>query len=207
MGTCIGVVAQPNFTPENIWLLLIVLSIFKSSSPRIVSGFFIAMRIDRVKYTAHYDEFGVLKDQWIGMEAEIDDMEDAKKQLSAIKELTDSWYKSNTPPFLAPPAPYDGNSFPGPRIIEKSPEERQVGLTPELIMGCEDIVTLQTFYPLIFKLTKSDDDLKNAYNKRKDELVAKETKEILDATNALTVATVEGHKLLDGFNKNTKIKK
>lgn len=76
--------------------------------------------------------------------------------------------------------PYQTQSTPAGQL----PEERQVGLTPELIMGCEDITTLQTFYLLVDK--SNDEALKVVYNNRKAQLVAKETKEILDATNALT---------------------
>lgn len=71
----------------------------------------------------------------------------------------------------------------GPEIplpsIDRS-EDRRVGLTPELIMSCEDIVTLQSFYMLVEKSNRVD--LKEAYDKRKIELVEKETKEILTAT-------------------------
>lgn len=53
------------------------------------------MRIDRVKYTAHYDEFGFIKDQWVGFEGSIDDTEDPEKQATVIKEMTERWYKTN----------------------------------------------------------------------------------------------------------------
>ena len=72
--------------------------------------------------------------------------------------------------------PYQTQSTPAGQL----PEERQVGLTPELIMGCEDITTLQTFYLLVDK--SNDETLKIVYNNRKAQLVAKETKEILSAT-------------------------
>lgn len=72
--------------------------------------------------------------------------------------------------------PYQTQSTPAGQL----PEERQVGLTPELIMGCEDITTLQTFHLLVDK--SNDETLKVVYNNRKAQLVAKETKEILSAT-------------------------
>lgn len=168
------------------------------------------MRIDRVKYTAHYDEFGVLKDTWIGLEGQIDDTENPENKLDEIKAITENWYRKQSP-HLQPPGPpvYDGNSFPGPRIIEKKPEDREIGLTPELIMSCDDIVTLQSFYKLVGLSNRVD--LRDAYDKRKEELRVKETKEILDATNALTEQMNANpelkSKLLDGYNKNTKIKK
>lgn len=140
------------------------------------------MRIDRVKYTAHYDEYGQLKDQWIGMEAEINADEDPKKQLTAIKELTESWYKSNTTPMPAPPHVDAMHQVYGPpRVIQQESKDLEPGLTPELLMSCTDIVSLQSFYKLV-ELSK-DETLKIAYNNRKKQLVAKETKEILDASN------------------------
>lgn len=144
------------------------------------------MRIDRVKYTAHYDEYGQLKDQWIGMEGAIDDTEVPEKQLDAIKEITEQWYRKQNP-HLQPQGPpsSDGNPFHGPRVIEVKPEDRVVGLTPELIMSCNDIVSLQSFYMLVDKSNRVD--LRDAYNKRKAELVAKETKEILEATDKETM--------------------
>lgn len=76
--------------------------------------------------------------------------------------------------------PYQTQSAPAGQL----PEERQVGLTPELIMSCEDIPTLQSFYLLVGKSNRID--LKEAYESRKQELVAKETKEILSATERNT---------------------
>lgn len=158
------------------------------------------MKIDRVKYTAHYDEFGTLKDQWIGLEGQIDDAESPESKLDEIKAITERWYQKQNP-FLQQQGPpvYDGNSFPGPRIIETKPEDREVGLTPELITSCEDMVTLETFFKLIKMSNRVD--LSEAYDKRKEELRQKEIKEILTATDAL-----KDKKLLEGYNKNTKAK-
>lgn len=142
------------------------------------------MRIDRVKYTAHYDEFGVLKDQWIGLEGQIDDTEIPEKKLDEIKSITESWYRKQNP-HLQPPPMFNGTPYDqGPRVIEKKPEDREIGLTPELIMSCSSIEVLQDFYKLVEWSKKPE--LKEAYDKRKGELVSKETKEILDTTNALT---------------------
>lgn len=144
------------------------------------------MRIDRVKVTTHFDEFGVLKDTWIGLEAVIDDTETAESRLSALKEIEEQWYAKQNP-HLQPQGPpaYNGNSSPVPRVIEVKPEDRVVGLTPELIMSCTDIVSLQTFYMLVNKSNRVD--LKEAYDKRKGELLDKETKEILEATERETM--------------------
>lgn len=72
--------------------------------------------------------------------------------------------------------PYQTQSMPAGQL----PEERQVGLTPELIMGCSDLTVLQEFHMLVQLSNRVD--LKEAYDKRKGELVEKETKEILTAT-------------------------
>lgn len=72
---------------------------------------------------------------------------------------------------------------------DELPEERQVGLTPELLTGCSDLTVLQEFYMLV-KLSNRV-DLKEAYDNRKAELVAKETKGILDATNSLSKKSFE----------------
>lgn len=167
------------------------------------------MRIDRVKYTAHYDEFGTLKDVWVGAEGSLDDTEVAENQLDKIKEITEKWYQSRHPqPGVQCPPMYFAGEVTGPRVIEVKPEDRAIGLTPELITSCEDITTLQSFYMLVDKSNRVD--LKEAYYRRKEELVANGTKEILDATNALTdqmnTSPEFKSKLLDGYNRNTKVK-
>lgn len=143
------------------------------------------MKVDRTKYTAHYEN-GVVVAQWISVEMALDG-ENGESPLTALdrsQQLVDEWYKKqNIPPFFSPPV-YDGNSFPGPRIIEKNPEDREIGVTVESIMSCQDIVTLQTYYMLVEKLGKQE--LKEAYAFRKSQLVTNETKAILAATNALT---------------------
>lgn len=67
------------------------------------------MKIDRVKYTAHYDEYGVLKDQWIGLEGQIDDTEDPENKLDEIKSIEERWYAKHNPQLhpesTVPPGP------------------------------------------------------------------------------------------------------
>lgn len=100
------------------------------------------MRIDRVKYTAHYDEYGQLKDQWIGMEGAIDDTEVPEKQLDAIKEITEQWYRKHNP-HLQPqgPSPSYGDSFPGPRIfeVERTSEDKIVAELISNIYACTQL--------------------------------------------------------------------
>lgn len=171
------------------------------------------MRIDRVKFTAHYDEFGVLKSQWIGLEAAIDDTEVPEKQLDAIKGITENWYRKQNP-HLQPqgPPPYDGNSFSGPRVIEveRTSEDLRVAELIRDIYRCTELDGdngLFTYY----KLASTCEEAQAAYDVMHNKLRVKETKEILDATNALTdqmnAKPELKNKILDGYNKNTKIKK
>lgn len=143
------------------------------------------MKIDRVKYTAHYDEFGTLKDQWIGLEGQIDDTESPESKLDEIKAITERWYQKNNPHpgTQMPPMNFAGQVYGNPRIIETKPEDREIGLTPELIASCEDMVMLESFYKLV-KMSNQV-DLNEAYDKRKGELRQKEISEILAAADAL----------------------
>lgn len=164
------------------------------------------MRVKTIKYTAHYDEFGVKKDQWIGLEAEIDDTETAESRLTALKEIEEQWYAKQNP-HLQPQAPirYDeGNSFVGPRLFATRGDDVEPGLTVEEIKSCKELVVIDS-YRLIVNMP-GNEALKEAWTIRREEIVAKEVKGILDATNAVTANNVDGHKLLDGYNKNTKIK-
>lgn len=123
--------------------------------------------------------------EWVGLEMEYDmSTECPRDVLTNAKTIVEQWHKeSNSQGLLdnfnnfVPPGP--------PPIIQKQPEDRAIGLTPELITSCEDVVTLQSFYLLVVKSNRAD--LKEAYNKRKDELVAKESKEILDTTETLSL--------------------
>jgi hypothetical protein len=126
------------------------------------------MKVDRTKYTAHYEN-GMIVAQWISVDMVLDGAngESALAALDRSKELVDEWYKKQNihNPFGPPPA-YDGNSFPGPRIIEKKPEDREIGITEADIMSCEDLATLDTYRLLV----RGNDKFSIAYAKRKKEL-------------------------------------
>lgn len=111
--------------------------------------------------------------EWVGIEWPVDFENDnvmgafnqAKKAVcdfqlasSALSEMT-----------------FGGSVFPsqvGPSpIINRNPEDREVGLTPELLAGCSDIVVLQEFHMLVELSNRTD--LKEAYEKREKELIAK----------------------------------
>lgn len=131
------------------------------------------MRIDRVKVTTHFDEFGVLKDTWIGLEAVIDDNETAESMLSALKEIEEQWYAKQNPHLhpQAPPIHYT------PPIYYN---DREPGLTVEEIKSCNELVVIDS-YRLIVN-TPGNEKLKEAWTIRREEIVAKESKEILEAT-------------------------
>jgi hypothetical protein len=126
------------------------------------------MKVDRTKYTAHYEN-GMIVAQWISVDMVLDGAngESALAALDRSKELVDEWYKKqNIPNPFGPPPVYDGNSFPGPRIIEKKPEDREIGITESDIWSCEELVILDSYRLLV----KGNDSLSKAYVKRRKEL-------------------------------------
>jgi len=128
---------------------------------------------------------GVENEYDMGTEDPIDVFKRAEETVNKYASMSGLLIHFNYDGSFVSPSPYPADyttSNAGPRVIEKNPEDREVGLNPELLMSCQDLVTLQTFYPLVFKLTKGDDALKDAYNKRKSELVAKESKELLEVS-------------------------
>lgn len=100
------------------------------------------MRIDKVKYTAHYDEFGTLKDVWVGMEGSVDDTEVPENQLDKLKEITEKWYQSRHPqPVGQPPPMYFTGSVIGPRVIEteRTSEDARIAELISSIYACTEI--------------------------------------------------------------------
>lgn len=126
---------------------------------------YFSVRIDRVKYTAHYDEFGNLKDQWIGMEAIVDDTEIPERQLDKIKQMTDSWYKENNPHVNA--SGYPNLLNPDELLPVISNNDPKIGITTEDIMSCQDLVTIDSYRLLI----KGKEELENAYATRRKQIV------------------------------------
>lgn len=162
------------------------------------------MIIDRVKLTAHFDEFGVLKDTWVGLEGQIDDTEAPENKLDEIKAITERWYRKQNPQLYI-----DSSIPPGPPPViatERTSEDTVVAELIRSIYSCTELDGGNGLFTY-FKLASRYPEAQAAYDVMKNKLRIKETKEIMDATSALTAATVDGHKLLDGYNKNTKIKK
>lgn len=115
--------------------------------------------------------------EWVGIELPFNEGRESGVDALRRAETIVNEYQRPKSYIMQYYVPYQTQIAPAGQL----PEERQVGLTPELIMGCEDITTLQSFYMLVNKSNRVD--LKEAYDKRKEELVAKETKAILDATD------------------------
>lgn len=169
------------------------------------------MRIERVKYTAQYDEFGVIKAVWAGMEGSLDDTEDPIKQLSAIKELTDKWYQKNMPQpgTQCPPMYFAGNVM-GPRVIETERTSEDV-IVADLIRNIYACTRLDGVDGLwtYSKLSSSYTEAQAAYAVMENKLRNQEVKQILDATNALTDSINADPALknqLNNYNRNTKMK-
>lgn len=126
------------------------------------------MRIDRVKYTAHYDEFGVLKDQWIGLEGQIDDTEVPEKKLDEIKGITEEWYKKQNPQLQQSSIQYAPQSSVFP-VIQSTQEDREIEVRPEDILSSPDLKVLETYRWII----KGKPELERAYMLRHDQLSGK----------------------------------
>lgn len=51
------------------------------------------MYVDKVKYTAQYDEYGVVKHMWIGVDVAVADSDDPEKAFQLAKEMTEHFHK------------------------------------------------------------------------------------------------------------------
>lgn len=132
------------------------------------------MKKSVVKFTKEFITETGLK-EWVGINLKFNEERESGADALRRAETIVNEYQRPKSYIMQYNIPYQTQS-----VSIHSPDERPVGLTPELIMSCQDITTLQTFYMLVDK--SNSVDLKEAYSKRKDELVAKETKEILTAT-------------------------
>lgn len=129
------------------------------------------MKFDRTKYTAHYEN-GVVVAQWISIETSLDSSmgESPLDALDKSQELVQQWYKSKNLPFdsnVMPP-PYGPSS-----VIQVKPEDREIGVTVEHIMSCDDLKTLDTYKFLV----KGKEHLQNAFNTREKQIIQRMTKE------------------------------
>lgn len=120
------------------------------------------MRVDRTKYTAQYEN-GVVRSMWVTVEIAVDSEigDTAEGALDLSKKISDDWYKKITGVTTAP-IYQDADVLPS---IQQ--EDRRVGLFVEDINSCNDLTTLRTYKLLV----RSDDKLKEAYQKKEEELM------------------------------------
>lgn len=139
------------------------------------------MEQGKVKFSKEFITPTGLK-EWVTLEWPIDvpfDEEKAMQTYAKVKEFVCNTQPVNASLYDNPYPLIGANELP---VINKESEGMEPGLTVELLMSCTSITSLQTFYLLV---DRSDSlSLKEAYDTRKAQLVEKETKEILDATNA-----------------------
>lgn len=136
------------------------------------------MKIDRTKYTAHYEN-GIVVAQWISVEMALDTAngESPLEALDRSQELVQQWYKSKNLPFETnsiPPGP--------PPVIQIKPEDRRIGVMVEDSLSCNDIPTIDSYRLLI----KDQTLLQDAYDKRREEIKQAEIADIMRRTNELT---------------------
>ncbi len=121
------------------------------------------MNIIKVTYQKAF-VIGPYLQEKIGIEVEVDEEigERAEFALDKAKEIVERWHKENNPE----PAQV------GPQaelpIINRTSEEVRIGLFVTDIESCQDLTTLHSYKLLV----RSDDKLKEAYQKKEQELTA-----------------------------------
>jgi len=114
----------------------------------------------------------------IGIEIELDGMDDENKAFKIAKDTVEKWHKEGNPQLQEVSQPGEA---PIP-VIQIQKEEKAIGLYVEDIMSCKSLLVLDTYKPLI----KGKVPLETAYNVRRKQLVTEETKSIVQATDSLT---------------------
>lgn len=137
-----------------------------------------------VKFSKEFVDPNTGLKEWYGYEGPVDELMETDKIQQAFKNAKEQVIAAKGYPNLLNPDEQNFMPPSPPPIIQKQPEDRSVGLTPELMASCEDVVTLQTFYLLVDR--SKDIELKQVYKKRMEELVAKESKEIINTTETLS---------------------
>jgi hypothetical protein len=95
------------------------------------------MKIDRTKYTAHYEN-GVVVAQWVSVEMALDTAngESPLEALDKSQQLVEQWYKSKNLPF-------ETNSIPpGPPpviTIERTSEDKRIADLIRNIYACTEL--------------------------------------------------------------------
>lgn len=138
------------------------------------------MKIDRTKYTAHYEN-GVVVAQWISVEMALDTSngESPIEALDKSQELVQQWYKSKNLPFETNSVP------PGPPPVinvERTSEDKRIAELIRDIYRCTRLDGddgLFTYYTLA-SLNK---ETRAAYDAMKNKIVSNESKELLEAAS------------------------
>lgn len=99
----------------------------------------------------------------IGIEIELDGMDDENKAFKIAKDTVEKWHKDGNPQ-LQETQPGEA---PIP-VIQVDKEERVTGIYIEDIMSCKSQLVLDTYKPLIIGNKK----LTDAYEKRRNEILA-----------------------------------
>lgn len=137
------------------------------------------MKIDRTKYTAHYEN-GIVVAQWISVEMALDTAngESPIEALDKSQELVQQWYKSKNIPF-------DTNSVPaGPSPIisvERTSEDVRIANMIRDMYACTHLDGNDGLFSF-YTLASAHVETKAVYDVVKNKLVNKESKEILAAT-------------------------
>lgn len=165
------------------------------------------MYVGRTKYTAHYEN-GAIVAQWVSVEMVLDSDNIPTDALGRSMELVDKWCKSKNIAFEGismPPGP------PSTINIERTSEDVRIA---ELIRGMYACVKLDgddglfTFYTLACAHVET----KAVYDLVKNNLVAKESKNILKDCNEFTeeykekLKTDHAFKITDEIGKMTRPK-
>lgn len=137
------------------------------------------MKIDRTKYTAHYEN-GVIVAQWVSVEMALDaaNGESPLDALDRSQALVDQWYKSKNLPFennTVPPAP--------PPIInvQRTSEDVRIAELVRDIYACTQLSGDNGLWSYS-KLATTCEEAKLAYEVMGKKLRAKGSQELLDAT-------------------------
>lgn len=119
------------------------------------------MKYTKVTYQKAF-VIGPYLQERVGIEIEIDETEQPQDALTEAKRIAETWHIANNPQVHELiPGPFDQL----PITISYS-EDPEIGITPEVIMSCNDLVTIDSYRLLI----KGKQELENAYTKRREEL-------------------------------------
>jgi hypothetical protein len=137
------------------------------------------MKIIKVTYQKSF-VIGPYLQERVGFEAEIDGTcESEKDALSALKKISEEWHIANNPQVHSDPNTFTDHSvIPS---IQVKPEDREIGITAETLLSCNDIPTIDSYRLLI----RDQPLLQDVYNKRREEIKQAEISDIMRRTNEL----------------------